>query len=443
MTRLLSLLACVLLASALPVHAQDTAAADAKTPPGSNAGCDVGIYRGHGQHDIVVLTTPSSGEPGLRYMFFDGRRGALKDAASPVRCMQDIVQVLDKDGATTPWKKMPVRATPTRFDSGGIGMQGLLLEPEGVVKPPLAVFVHGSESTPSIGDATTSHYPYPYLLVAQGISMFVYDKRGTGASGGRYSQNFEDLAQDAVAASREARRLASGRYRRFGFWGGSQGGWIAPLAAQRANADYVVVGFGLVLSPLEEDAEQVYDELRRKGYDDKAIADAHIVTDATGDVIASHFTAGFDHLQDVKRRFSGTPWLSKIEGEFTGEILRTDEAELRKSGRDKFDNLDILWRYDAMAALRSVSTPQLWVMAADDTAAPGALSRERLTQLRREGKPIDVFVFPHTDHGIFEYTVDADGTRHNVRIADGYFRLLGDWIKRDLGPPYGISVQQP
>ncbi len=58
--------------------------------------------------------------------------------------------------------------------------------------------VHGSEN-PAIGNV------YPYMLVAQGVSVFVYDKRGTGASEGDYTQNFELLADDAAAAPLEHR----------------------------------------------------------------------------------------------------------------------------------------------------------------------------------------------------------------------------------------------
>ena len=49
---------------------------------------------------------------------------------------------------------------------------------------PLVVLVQGSERTGSIGTAM------PYVLAAQGISAFVFDKRGAGASEGDYTQNF-------------------------------------------------------------------------------------------------------------------------------------------------------------------------------------------------------------------------------------------------------------
>jgi pimeloyl-ACP methyl ester carboxylesterase len=404
----------------------------------AHADCAVGAYAGPtGQ--AVAITRPE-GSPALRYTFLDGRRGSLADEGAPVRCEGEQIVVQAIGGPARAWPRIAFRLTPTRFRSGDITLNGLLIEPPEAMtptgKPPLTVFVHGSEKTAAVGGY------YPFLLAAQGVSAFVYDKRGTGGSQGAYTQNFAWLADDVVAASAEARRLAAGRYGRFGLFGGSQGGWVAPLAARRAGADFVAVGFGLVLSPLEEDSEQVFDELRRKGYGPDAIAKARQVTDATAEVMASHFTAGYDNLAQAKRRFAAEPWLGQIEGEFTGEVLRADEATLRATGRQTLDNLDILWRYDAEAALRALPMPQLWVMAGDDSAAPGGLSRERLAGLKRAGRPIEVYVFPHTDHGIYEYVQAPDGTRKITRMADGYLRLLGDWIKQDMHPPYGTSVRK-
>jgi hypothetical protein len=53
------------------------------------------------------------------------------------------------------------------------------------------------------------------------------------------------------------------------------------------------------------------------------------------------------------------------------------------------------------------------------------------------GKPFDVYLFPDTDHGMFEFTTHADGSRKVTRIADGYLKLLGDWIKGRASGNYG------
>lgn len=404
--------------------------------------CAYGVY-GEPAKGLVAISNPtaSGADAPMRYTFLDGRREDLNGrrddvngADGLVRCDKGVVSVRQADGHYAAQPKVPLRETPTRFKSHGTELAGLLIEPaQSSGKQPLVVFVHGSEKTPG-----TSSY-YAYVLAAEGLTVFAYDKRGTGASEGDYTQNFELLADDAAAALNEARRLDAGRYSRAGFFGGSQGGWVAPRAAALAHADYVAVGFGLVLTPLEEDQQQVVLEMQDKGYDAAAIAKAREVTDAVDTVMASHFTAGYEQLAAVKRKFAKEPWLHTIDGEFTGEVLAEDEAELRRTGAARYDNLNIIWNYDAISAIRSLGMPQLWVLAGDDRDAPSGLTRERLTALKHEGKPIDLYVFPHTGHGMYEFVQKPDGSRQNTRITRDYFRLLADWIRQQDKPPYGAG----
>src|SRR3546814_16216302 len=98
-------------------------------------------------------------------------------------------------------------------------MNGILIEPPGQnAKRPLVVMVHGSERSSPIGGI------YGYAMAAQGISVFVYDKRGTGGSEGEYTQNFALLAADAAKALATPRGMTAGRHRRHGLFVGRQGG---------------------------------------------------------------------------------------------------------------------------------------------------------------------------------------------------------------------------
>jgi alpha-beta hydrolase superfamily lysophospholipase len=81
------------------------------------------------------------------------------------------------------------------------------------------VLVHGSEDTSALHS-----YALQRLLPAMGVGVFVYDKRGTGASSGVFTHDIEQLAEDAAAALAEARRLSGRRLGRVGFYGTSQGG---------------------------------------------------------------------------------------------------------------------------------------------------------------------------------------------------------------------------
>ena len=394
---------------------------------GSLAGaCPTGLFESAGSQERVVITARPTGS--YRFTFIDGRRGDVGTADSPFNCTGG--KLIGKGGQAS-WSAVDVRLTEVSFQSHGARLGGTLVEPPGPGPHPLVIFVHGSERTSPMSGS------YPYVLAGHGLNVFAYDKRGTGSSEGEYTQNFELLADDAAAALAEARRVAAGRFSRIGYFGGSQGGWIAPLAATRSNPDFVAVAFGLIASPIEEDREQVLSEMRAKGYGEPDLAQAREVAAATSALLESRFTRGFDELARVKKVYGAKPWFNQIKGEFTGEILRESEADLRRIGPAVYDNLELIWGYDSRPAIAKVKVPQLWILAEADREAPPATTLAALRQLREKGTKIDVFSFPATDHGMVEFTESADGTRRYTRITEGYFRLLADWIKGNAAAGYG------
>lgn len=394
--------------------------------------CEPGAYGVIGEDFVALTHVESIPAPGLRYLFRDGRRGSTLDAAAPVRCVAGAADVQLASGTWTQWPKIALRERDSAFESAASRLAGRLIEPaDADRRRPLVVMVHGSERTPALGSV------YAYALAAQGMRVFVYDKRGTGASEGEYTQNFELLADDAAAALAHARTVAEGRFGRAGYFGGSQGGWVAPLAATRSRADFVAVGFGLVVSPIEEDREQMRAEARAAGLGPEALAWIDALSKATATLLLSHFERGFDALEKIRRDPATRRWIDRIHGEHSGDMLRIGDAELRRIGRARFDNLELIWDYDAVGALRRLDVPLLWVLAEQDREAPIERTRELLLSLAAEGKAIDVHLFPDTDHGMVEFTQDADGSRKVTRITDGYLRLLGDWMRGSLAPPYG------
>ena len=397
-------------------------------PAFAQAACTPGTYAAPDGDFVVLVKSPAVAAPGLRYLFRDGRRGATTDAGVPLTCGGSEVSVGGKR-----WAPIAFRETPATFDSVGTKMTGVLIEPPGApdARRPLVVMVHGSERTSPIGGV------YGYAMAAQGISVFVYDKRGTGESEGEYTQNFELLAEDAAQALDQALSMTAGRHGRAGFFGGSQGGWVAPLAATRTKADFVAIGFGLVASPIEEDREQMVSEVRAAGLGDDAVALVNRLSKATAGLLLSDFRTGYDALDAVRAEMAGKPWAAKIEGEYSGAIARMPDEDLRRIGRARVDNLELIWDYDAVAALKKLNTPLLWVLAGEDREAPIETTRGALLGLAKAGKPVDVYLFPDTDHGMFEFTTDASGERQVTRITDGYLKLLGDWIKGDARGAYG------
>lgn len=417
-----------------------------KTPTAADLSCHIGVYRLAGGTLIDVAPTE---DQRLRWRRLDGAFGRLTRQADDgwtstrglteepdgIRvafgaCGDGVIRFSGEEG-----RLVPLVVKETRFTSGGETLFGRLVLPAGDGPVPVIVAVHGSEkSAASVFNYRQRLYP------AAGVGVFVYDKRGTGHSSGRYTQDFNLLSDDAAAALKAARRLAGPRAGRVGFEGGSQGGWVAPLAATKTPADFVIVGYGMAESTLAEDREETLGGLREKGYGDDVLRKAREVTDATGEIMRSDFKRGFRELDALKRKYGKDAWFADLEGEYTGQFTRTPAFALRIVG--PMQDVGTSWEYEPLPVLRALPTPQLWILAGEDREAPVAETRRRLVALAAEGRPMTVLEYPLTDHGIYEFETGPDGKRTPVRVADGYTRAVLDFATTGrLTGPYGAGKQ--
>jgi len=416
--------------------------------------CHAGAYR-LDDGELLALT-PSDGDT-LRYRLFSGPSGRLYpdgpgrfvsgdgwSVREPVTLVVTLADcgdgriTLDRlQGEPVAGHRLPLREREVVFEGRGVKLHGKLVLPEGEPQA-IAVLGHGSEDL-----GATVYFAWQYLLPPAGIGVFVFDKRGTGASEGEYTQDFDLLADDLAAAAREARSLVDPALP-LGFLAGSQGGWVAPLAASREPVDFVLVGYGMVESPLAEDRAEVASNLRRAGYGPEVLAKAREVTDATGAVIASGFEEGYDALGAIKEKYRGEPWWEQLEGEFTQDLVRYPAWVLRIVG-PWFDR-GTPWEYDPLPALDAVltsGTPILWIAGGEDTEAPMEASLEILH--RRQDGPghLDVAVFPRAEHGIIE--VEGQGETRRLRgHSEGYWALQAHWIAaRNLEGSFGGAELHP
>jgi len=141
----------------------------------------------------------------------------------------------------------------------------------------------------------------------------------------------------------------------------------------------------------------------------------------------------------VRAKYRSEPWYKDLHGNYTYLILPFSEGELREKG--KAFVFGTPFRYDPMPTLRALKAPQLWILGEDDLEAPSAPTASRLKALAAQGRPITLAVFPHAEHGIYEFETAPDGERENTRNADGYFALMRDFARDGrLKGPYGSSI---
>ncbi|HEX9159948.1 MAG TPA: hypothetical protein VF835_06945, partial [Rhizomicrobium sp.] len=162
--------------------------------------CHIGSYRL--KNGTAVDIAPSDGDT-LRWRLFTGETGQLHPqkngtwmstygwskrpdgiAVSFFDCAKGEMGFVKQTG-----RRIAFDIHDTRFDSGGVKLVGRLVMPPGSQKVPVVVLVHGSEH-----DSALDFYALQRMFPAQGIGAFAFDKRGTGASGGTYTQDFSTLA---------------------------------------------------------------------------------------------------------------------------------------------------------------------------------------------------------------------------------------------------------
>jgi pimeloyl-ACP methyl ester carboxylesterase len=441
----------VLLAALLPTLAR---AADTVSD------CRIGAYR---LTTGSVVDIDASDEDALRWRRLDGTSGELHKTTDG--SWSSTLGWTDKpDGKTVTFsdcakgdisfngingRRIAFDVIETTFEGDGVKLVGRLVLPKGGGRTPIVVLLHGSED-----NSARDWQPLQRLLPEEGVGAFVYDKRGTGGSGGKYTQDFSLLANDAVAAMREARRLAGARAGRIGYWGGSEGGWVAPIAATRATVDFVIVAFGLAVSVVDEDQEEVALEMRLKGHSPEEIAKAQEVAAAAEAVFESGFTKGFERFDAVRAKYRSEPRYKDVHGNYTYFILPYSGADLRENANAalggalggqlkafNFAEMGTPFRYDPMPTLRAVKAPQLWILGEDDLEAPSAPTASRIKALGAQGRPITLAIFPHAEHGIYEFETKPDGERDDTRNPDGYFAMIRDFARDGrLKGPYGAGV---
>lgn len=442
-------LCALLAASPFPATAQPVRAdqADQAAPPVPiTTRCLVGAYRLQDGQTLDIA--PDEGHS-LRWTAFTGETGRLrpepdgtwastvgwtdrpsKDTLASADCDKGEITFAGKRG-----RRIAFDVSETSFDAGGIALVGRLVMPRGQGPVPVVVFLHGSET-----DSALDGNSLQRLFPAEGIGAFVFDKRGTGASGGAYTQDVSLLADDAVRAMNAARRLAGSRAGRVGYQGASQGGWVAPLAADRAPVDFTLVSFGLTVSMLEQDLQSVALEMRAGRHSAQETAQALALTRAGQQVIETRGREGYEAFDALRAQYRPLPWYKDVRGNFLHLVLPLDKAQIVEALNTTY-KFDVSFRYDPMPTLRASRTPQLWVLGADDRVAPSARSATDIRSLIAAGQRYTLAVYPGADHGMTEFEPAPDGQRVSTRYAPGYFAMMRDFIRDgQVGDRYGSAV---
>ena len=401
--------------------------------------CHTGSYR---LADGNLVNIAPEDDDTLRWIQFDGATGVLhKTATGTWKSTYGWTE--RADGLTVSFsacsaariefggvsgQRVALELSEANFKSRATPLAGRLVMPKGEEQVPIVVLLHGSEQASALSDYTLQTGFLQSMLPAEGVGVFVYDKRGTGRSGGHYTQDYSLLADDAVAALHKARELAGARLRRIGYQGGSQAGWVAPIAANRTSVDFVIVCFGLAVNVIDEDQESVELQMREKGYPPEVIAKALEVASAAEAVFESDFKSGFPKLDEMRAKYGSEPWYKDVHGDYAFFVLQQQSDAKLRALAPQFD-WHTPFHYDPMPVLRADKVPQLWILGGEDYEAPSAETSRRIQSLIGEGLPFTLALYPRAEHGMTLFETDAKGSRISTRYVSGYLRMIRDFAR--------------
>lgn len=233
-----------------------------------------------------------------------------------------------------------------KFVSEGISLAGTIFTPNNVQAA--VVIVHGSGQEKRMIDFAT-------ILASNGIAVLTYDKRGVGESAGVYAgpevgtnnvdfSNLNLLSVDASAAVSNLSKSLSNNKIPIGLIGGSQAGWIIPLAAEKnKKVKFMTIFSGALIT--------VKEQLRFQFY-----------------------TNGNQNFWDTH-----------------------SEEEARKhvfNDPDKYEFIDT----NPNDVLSKLSIPGIWIFGSKDIQVPVKLSIEYLDLLKSKGKHYEYKLFPNLGH---------------------------------------------
>jgi pimeloyl-ACP methyl ester carboxylesterase len=384
--------------------------------------------------DILFVTDVKSGE--VRALFpssdtqFAG--GPALFVRSPTRQTLTFrgggVHVIDLDrkdrqsGALA--TRVPIRQEEVTFKNGDVTLAGTLVIPPSKGKRPALVFTHGSG--PQLREVM---WGLGYLFAARGFVVLSYDKRGAGKSTGNWrASSFEDLADDAVAAAKFLQSRTDIDPKQIGFWGLSQGGWIAPLAASRfPDAAFAIALSGGGLSPAETELFDTEYELSKAGYAANEINDALAFQRLKNDIIASPSSnSKWEQYAKLRLTAKDAKWFRFQGVDIFGPEKRDDPfwTFMRRS-----------YLYDPAPTLRASKAPLLAIFGELDTPEGVKAEVRAIEQIMNQAGRRDylVKVYPSAVHNLME--APRDNPNEYVRLKrfpPGFFETMVDWTTTQL-----------
>jgi dipeptidyl aminopeptidase/acylaminoacyl peptidase len=306
-----------------------------------------------------------------------------------------------------------------QFTNAGANLVGTAYLPNVGNHLPAIVVLH------SAGAATREAALYRHLregLPALGFAVLIYDRRGSGqSSGSLQSADYEMLADDAIAGQHALAKLPRIDPSKIGFWGLSQGGWLAVLAAGRSRDAAFAISVSAPLVTADDQMQYATSNLLTvRGYSREDVLE-----------MLETRKAWTGYLRGTKSRAIAVDALSKAQSKPWFDLTYMPNASNLTNNpalRRKLDD-------DPVAAVLKANVPLLFLYGGSDPWVPVAQSVERLKPLSGQRHNIESWIIADANHELmFPATEtmqqDAKTDLTDAPQAPVYFMILGSWLSR-------------
>lgn len=265
-------------------------------------------------------------------------------------------------------------------------LKGQLFQPIGVKKAPLLIIAHGADN-PTITNWVYRHYAY--TLTQYGYAVFIFDQRGSGASGGQKEPSLMQNADDLISIGKYFSASKDIDSKRMAIIGESRGGWIAPIASAKSKLFKTqILLAGPAQGPIDLEFNVVKFSLEDQGFTKKQVDSAINYTKIYFEAVRGKqdWSKALEMWQQIKER----PWASILQAstEPTSDFNWWKENDINPE-----------------EYLRKVNASTLAVFGSADVLVPAAANKNSMeTYLSASGKPMKISIIPNLPHGIYHYS---------------------------------------
>jgi pimeloyl-ACP methyl ester carboxylesterase len=304
-----------------------------------------------------------------------------------------------------------------RVLAGANGPLGVSLYYSGSEPRTTIVLVHGNEAeTREMG----AIIPY---FVSNGANVISYDQRGSGQSTGSFLANGPaQRAQDVVDIYDAFMRDPHVDRSKIGIYGFSNGGWTAPIAAERRPLAFVILGSAPAESIRDNADFEVTQNMKQHHIRASGISQVLDTWHAVEDALA-----GKSSWDRAKRAYDH----AKTQMWFTASFLPVFIKSVPPTP-DEIVALQRLLIFDPQSTLRKVRTPTLALYGELDRNVDVSDSTKRLAaDFSKSGlRDFTVITYPNADHLLI---VSKDGYIDDEpvpnRYVNGYPGVIIDWLR--------------